>query len=103
MNFPRTVYDKLSMALNRTDTLMKDNTVLTERDYNSYTAIIKQDGPWWIGWIEEIHGVNCQERSYEELIMSLKETLTEALHLNRKEALQDAGGTYREERIMVPV
>ena len=71
---------------------MKDSTVLTERNYNSYMAIIKQDGPWWIGWIEEIHGVNCQERSYEELITSLKETLTEALHLNREEALQDAGG-----------
>jgi hypothetical protein len=26
-----------------------------------YTAIIKQNGQWWIGWIEEIPGVNCQE------------------------------------------
>lgn len=25
----------------------------------TFTAIIKQDGPWWIGWIEEIPGVNC--------------------------------------------
>jgi hypothetical protein len=22
-----------------------------------YTAAIKQDGEWWIGWIEEIPGV----------------------------------------------
>ncbi len=22
-----------------------------------YTAIIKQEGDWWIGWIEEIPGV----------------------------------------------
>jgi hypothetical protein len=28
----------------------------------TYTAVIKQDGDWWIGWIEEISGVNCQER-----------------------------------------
>ena len=82
---------------------MKGSTELTESNYNSYTAIIKQDGPWWIGWIEEIQGVNCQERSYEELITSLKEALTEALHFNREEALLDAGGTYREERILVPV
>jgi hypothetical protein len=27
----------------------------------SYAAIIKQSGNWWIGWIEEISGVNCQE------------------------------------------
>ena len=30
---------------------------------NEYTAIIKRDGNWWIGWIEEIPGVNCQESS----------------------------------------
>lgn len=45
----------------------------------TYTAIIKQDGDWWIGWIEEISGVNCQEKTREELIDSLKETLQEAL------------------------
>ncbi|RMD64640.1 type II toxin-antitoxin system HicB family antitoxin, partial [Candidatus Parcubacteria bacterium] len=28
-----------------------------------FTAIIKRDGDWWIGWIEELPGVNCQERS----------------------------------------
>ncbi len=45
----------------------------------TYTAIIKQDGDWWIGWIEEISGVNCQEKTRDELIESLKETLQEAL------------------------
>ena len=39
---------------------------------NSYTAIVKQDGDWWIGWIEEIPGTNCQEKSREELLESLK-------------------------------
>jgi hypothetical protein len=29
----------------------------------NYTAVLKQDGDWWIGWIEEVPGVNCQERS----------------------------------------
>lgn len=27
---------------------------------SEYTAIIRQSGDWWIGWIEEIPGVNCQ-------------------------------------------
>ena len=44
-----------------------------------YTAIIKQNGQWWIGWIEEIPGVNCQEATKEELLESLQETLREAL------------------------
>ena len=46
---------------------------------NEYTAIIKQDGEWWIGWIEEVPGVNCQERSRQELLESLRVTLREGL------------------------
>lgn len=46
---------------------------------NEYTAIIKQDGVWWIGWIEEIPGVNCQEKTYDDLIDTLKITLKEAI------------------------
>ena len=49
---------------------------------NAYTAIIKQDKDWWIGWIEEVPGVNCQEESREQLLQSLRETLQEALELN---------------------
>jgi predicted RNase H-like HicB family nuclease len=44
-----------------------------------YTAIVKQSGDWWIGWIKEIPGVNCQERTHEKLIESLKITLKEAI------------------------
>ena len=51
---------------------------------NTYTAITKHDENWWIGWIEEVPGVNCQERSREELIDNLKE----ALEFNRQEAIQ---------------
>lgn len=36
-----------------------------------YTAIIKQESDWWIGWIEEIPGVNCQEHTREDLMKSL--------------------------------
>lgn len=64
---------------------------------NTYTAITKQDGPWWIGWIEEIPGINCQERSRESLMASLKETLLEALEFNRQDALQAAAADYTEE------
>ncbi len=64
-----------------------------------YTAIIKQNEPWWIGWIEEIPGVNCQEASREELLASLKVTLQEALEFNREEAIVSAGNNYQEEHI----
>lgn len=45
-----------------------------------YTAVTKKDGKWWIGWIEEVPGVNCQERTRKELLESLKVTLKEALY-----------------------
>ena len=48
-----------------------------------YTAVVKQEGDWWIGWIEEVPGVNCQERSREELLETLKITLREILELNK--------------------
>jgi len=66
-----------------------------------YTAIIKQSGEWWIGWIEEIPGVNCQERTREELIESLRLTLKEALDFNRQEALSAVGTGYTEEKIAI--
>ena len=67
----------------------------------TYTAIVKEDGEWWIGWIEEIPGVNCQEKTREELLATLKITLKEALELNRQDALASAGDDYREMPIAV--
>ena len=66
---------------------------------SEYTAILKKDGDWWIGWIEEVPGVNCQERSRDELIASLRKTLQEALEMNRQDALTSAGGGFQEEKI----
>ena len=63
---------------------------------NTYTAITKHDESWWIGWIEEVPGVNCQERSREELITSLKITLKEALEFNRQEAIEAAASDFSE-------
>ena len=68
---------------------------------NEYTAIIKQEDDWWIGWIEEIPGVNCQEKTYDELKDTLAVTLKEALEFNRQDALSMAGSRYKEERIAV--
>ena len=66
-----------------------------------YTAIVKQQGNWWVGWIEEVPGVNCQERTRGELIESLRVTLHEAIQFNRQEAIASAGTEYEEERIAI--
>ncbi|MBM4285920.1 MAG: type II toxin-antitoxin system HicB family antitoxin [Deltaproteobacteria bacterium] len=66
-----------------------------------YTAVIKQEDDWWIGWIEEVPGVNCQERTLEELRETLRLTLQEAIEFNREEARAAAGADFQEEKIAV--
>lgn len=66
----------------------------------TFTAVAKNDGEWWIGWVEEVPGVNCQERSRDELLKTLRVTLIEALEMNRADA-RDAGGNGYEELSIV--
>jgi predicted RNase H-like HicB family nuclease len=68
---------------------------------SSYTAILKQDGDWWIGWVEEVPGVNAQERTREELLASLRAILAEALEFNRKEARAAADRDFEEETLSI--
>ncbi len=68
---------------------------------STFTAITKKDGDWWVGWIEEVPGVNAQESTKEELISSLREILSEALEFNRSEARQSAVDGHTEELVTV--
>ena len=68
---------------------------------NNYTAVIKQDGDWGIGWVEEVPGVNCQEATKSELIESLRTTLNEALEFKREDARRMAGVNFEETLIAV--
>jgi predicted RNase H-like HicB family nuclease len=74
----------------------------TVRSMNSqYTAIVKQSGKWWIGWIEEVPGVNAQEKTKDELLVSLRDVLKEALEFNREEARRAAVSDFSEEPVVV--
>ena len=66
-----------------------------------FTAIIKQECKWWIGWIEEVPGVNCQEKTHDSLVKTLQVTLKEALAFNRQDALRAARSNYTEEIVHV--
>jgi predicted RNase H-like HicB family nuclease len=62
----------------------------------SYTAVVRQEGAWWIGWVEEVPGVNSQGSTREELLDNLRDALEEALEMNRAEARSAAGDIYEE-------
>jgi predicted RNase H-like HicB family nuclease len=65
----------------------------------NYRAVIQRDGEWWIGWIEEIPGVNSQGATREELLENLRSALTEALEMNRADALAAATGAFEETNV----
>ena len=62
----------------------------------NYTAVIQQHGRWWIGWIEEVPGVNSQGETREELLDNLRDALDEAVEMNRADARAAAVGAFEE-------
>lgn len=67
----------------------------------TFNAVIKQDGGWWIGWVEEIPGVNSQGKTRTELLKNLRSALKEALEFNREDARSAAQDDYEEAPILV--
>lgn len=66
-----------------------------------FTAIIKQDGDWWLGWVEEVPGANAQEKTKEELLISLREAAKDILELRCDEARRQAVNNYEEIPLMI--
>ncbi len=64
-----------------------------------YTAVIQQNEKWWIGWVEEIPGVNSQGATREELMENLQSALEEAIEMNRADAVSSMTGEYEEVRL----
>jgi predicted RNase H-like HicB family nuclease len=62
----------------------------------NYTAVIQQHGEWWIGWVEEVPGVNSQGATRAELLENLQDALEEALEMNRADAKAAAAGDFEE-------
>jgi predicted RNase H-like HicB family nuclease len=67
----------------------------------TFNAVIKRDEGWWIGWVEEIPGVNSQGKTRAELLKNLRSALKEALEFNREDARSAAQDDYEEASILV--
>ena len=48
-----------------------------------FTGIYKKRGKWYLGWVEEIPGVNTQGRTLKEAKENLKEALLLIVETNR--------------------
>lgn len=54
-----------------------------------YIAYIGQEKGWWIGYVQGVRGVNCQERTQSKLINSMKAVLVDMLD-NEQESIEQA-------------
>jgi len=66
-----------------------------------FTAIVKRDGDWWLGWVEEVPGANAQEKTREELMMSLREAAKDILELRCQEARNQVVNDYEEIPVII--
>lgn len=55
---------------------------------NEFTAVIEQDGEWWIAYSPEIPGANGQGRTKDEALASLKEAIALILEDRREDGLR---------------
>jgi predicted RNase H-like HicB family nuclease len=67
----------------------------------TFNAVIRRDEGWWIGWVQEIPGVNSQGKTRAELLKNLRSALREAIEMNREEARNQAGQDYEEALLKV--
>jgi predicted RNase H-like HicB family nuclease len=68
---------------------------------NEFTAIIEQDGEWFVGWSPEIPGANGQGRSVEECRESLAAAIQLILEDRREDGLRGVPDTARREVVTV--
>ena len=50
----------------------------------SYEAVVGKDGKWWIGWVEDVQGVNSQGRTKKELLENLRSAGPDAGHFRHR-------------------
>ncbi len=56
--------------------------------HNEFSAIVEQDGEWFIAYCPEIPGANGQGRTKKECLKSLAEAIHLILEDRRQDALQ---------------
>jgi len=68
---------------------------------NEFTAIVEQDGPWYVAYCAEVPGANGQGRTREECLANLREAITLILEHRREESLGALSPGARQEPVIV--
>jgi predicted RNase H-like HicB family nuclease len=68
---------------------------------NEFTAVVEQDGPWFIAYCAEVPGANGQGTSREECIANLPEAISLILEHRREESLRALPPEAQQELVVI--
>ena len=69
--------------------------------HNEFTAIVEQDGEWWIAYCPEIPGANGQGRTKAECLSSLSDAVDLILTDRREDGLRGVPPSALREMVTV--
>jgi predicted RNase H-like HicB family nuclease len=67
----------------------------------NFTAIYQKQGKWYLGWVEEVPGVNTQGKTLQEVKENLKEALSLVLEVNRAMLRKETTGKVIREAVTI--
>jgi predicted RNase H-like HicB family nuclease len=68
---------------------------------NEFTAVVEQDGPWFIAYCAEVPGANGQGATREECLANLREAIALILEHRRAESLRALPPEAEQELVVV--
>ena len=68
---------------------------------NEFTAVIEQDGPWFIAYCPEVPGANGQGETKQEAISSLRDAIALILEDRREDGLRGVPDDAEREVVVV--
>jgi predicted RNase H-like HicB family nuclease len=69
--------------------------------HNEFTAIVEQDGPWYVAYCAEVPGANGQGKSREECLANLREAISLVLEHRREESLRALPADAKQELVII--
>jgi len=74
---------------------------MKRRVKGTFTAVFEKRGRWYVGYVEEIPGVNTQGKTLPEVRRNLKEALQLIIGANRSLATRQRGRNAVREAIQI--
>jgi len=68
---------------------------------NEFTAIVEQDGPWYIAYCAEVPGANGQGKTRKECLANLKAAIELILEHRREDSVRSMAADAKLESVVL--